>query len=289
MKSFCELFPHAIISGLVIASVCAVLGVFTILKRIVFIGITLSEVAACGIALAMVLHVHPFLGASCLTLAIVAMLSYPFEVNRIPRDAILGIIFVGASSLSILLVAQSGFGLHEVKALLYGDLILTSSRDLKIILATLLPVIVYLVLFMRPTLYTFLDRDASRLLGIRVQAWELLYFVALGLAVSAASKVAGALLIFCYLVVTPSAAFMLVRRFWWTICIAIGGALLSTLFGFYWSFTRDMPTNQTISMAACAWFAIALVFRGLFTLAYATSSLGKKMGQTKGQPKRENG
>lgn len=261
------LFPHAVGAGAVIAVVCTLLGLFTVLKRVVFIGITLSEVASCGIAAAMVCHVHPFVGAAVLTVGTVMVLSYPFETNRIPRDAVLGVIFVAASSMSILLTAKSGFGLNEVKALLYGDLILTSKQDLIIILATLLPILLYMLLFIRPTLYTFLDREESKLLGMRVALWELLYFCALGLCVSAASKIAGVLLIFCYLVVAPSAALMMVRRFWWALLLALAIALLSTFLGLYFSFRKDLPTDQTIAVAACLMFGVALGTRGVRALA----------------------
>ena len=251
-------FPDAVLAGIVIATACSLLGVFVILKRVVFIGITLSEVAACGIAAALVCGVHPFVGASVFALVAVAVLAQPFELKRLPRDALLGVLFVLAASTSILLVSQSGFGLHEVKALLYGDLILTSRRDLVIILSTLLPAVAYLLLFLRPTLFTFLDRDAATALRMRVRVWELLYFVALGLAVSAASKVAGALLVFCYLVVTPAAALLLSKRLWLVMALAAGIAVGCTLVGMMLSFSRDLPTNQTIAVTACFVFAACL-------------------------------
>ena len=72
-----------------------------LLKRVVFIGITLSEVAACGLAAAMVWQIHPFIGAGALTALAVAVLSYPFETRRLPRDAVLGVMFVGASAVSV--------------------------------------------------------------------------------------------------------------------------------------------------------------------------------------------
>ncbi|MFH1011223.1 MAG: metal ABC transporter permease, partial [bacterium] len=97
LHSLFTLFPQALLAGCVIAVVCTMLGVFTILKRVVFIGITLSEVAACGLAGAMVWHVHPFIGAGVLTVLAVTVLSYPLETMRLPRDAMLGVMFVGAS------------------------------------------------------------------------------------------------------------------------------------------------------------------------------------------------
>ena len=257
LRTLLEMFPKAAITGLIIAIVCSLLGVFVILKRVVFIGIALSEVAACGIAAAMMCHIHPFLGAAALTLATVAVLSYPFEARRLPREAILGVVFVLAAATSILIVAKSGFGLQEVRALLYGDLILTTDRDFAIVLAIFLPVSAYLLCFLRPTLYTFLDREAARVLGLRVVLWELLYFFALGLTVSAASKVAGALLVFCYLVAAPSAALLLSRKLWRVLAVAPAVAVVATVAGLYVSFRRDLPTNQTIAVAACALLGLA--------------------------------
>ena len=257
VQTILELFPNAVVAGVVIAGVCAMLGVFVILQRVVFIGIALSEVAACGIAAGMVFNISPFLGAAVMTLATVAVLSYPSEGSRLPRDAVLGIIFVLASALSILIVSRSGFGLRQIKALLYGDLILTSNADLVAVLASILPVGAYLLLFHRPTLYTFLDREAAKTLGVRVVVWDMLYFFALGLTVSAASKVAGALLVFCYLVVAPSTALLLSRRLGVVMLTAVIAAVAATIGGFYVSFDQDLPTNQTICAIACAMLLIA--------------------------------
>ncbi len=256
------MFTAPIVAGMVIAVVASIMGVFVILKRVVFIGIALSEVAALGIACGLTWGFHPFLGAGLLTTAVVAILARPFELQRVPRDAILGVVFVFASSASILLVARSGFGLHEVRALLYGDLILTSPQDLRIILFTLVPSFVCLLVFFRPILYTFLDREGARVLGLRVVLWELLFFFALGLVVAASSKAAGALLVFCYLVVTPTAALLLHRRMMRVVLTAVVMSLIATSVGLYLSVSRDLPTNQIIALAACGLFGLAALARG---------------------------
>jgi len=248
-----------------IALVCAILGVFVILKRVVFIGITLTEVAACGIALAMLTGMPPLAGALLLTLVTVGLLALPFESRRIPRDAVLGVLFVAASSLSVLLVSHSGLGLHEVKALLYGDLILTSARDLTVIAAVLVPALFFLVIFLRPTLYAFLDREAATVLGIRPGRWELLFFLVLGVVVATASKVAGSLLVFCYLVVPPATALLLSQRLGRVLLLAALIAAGATLLGVGVSFMADLPTNQTIVAVACAGFLSVLAIMAAVT------------------------
>ncbi|HRU05493.1 MAG TPA: metal ABC transporter permease [Candidatus Brocadiia bacterium] len=264
MRTFldlCASFPCAVAAGVLLGAVCPMLGVFVILKRVVFIGAALSEVAALGVAAAMVCGAPPYLGAAAATLAAAALLSRPFENTRLPRDAVLGLVFVLASALSVLLVARSGFGLHEVRSLLYGDLVLASRADLAVVACVLVPVAAWLLVFLRPTLYAFLDREAARVLGVHVVFWEMAFFACLGLAVSAASRTAGALLVFCYLVAAPAAALLVARRLWLALAVAAAMGVTATLTGLWVSFATDAPANPVIAACAGAGFALALLFR----------------------------
>jgi zinc transport system permease protein len=253
-------FSHAAISGVLIATVCSLLGIFVILKRVVFIGMALSEVAACGIAASFILGLHPFAGAASLTLGTVGLLACPFESRRIPRDAVLGVVFVAAAAASILLVSHSGFGLMEIRSLLYGDLILAGPADLQLLLLILVPVLFCFLAVLRPMLDSFLDRETATVSGLRPALWEGLYFVLLGLTVSAASKVTGALLVFCYLVVSPATGLLLSRRFGVALVCTIAAATLGTLAGLIASFQWDLPTNQTICAVCCAELVVAVVW-----------------------------
>lgn len=245
-------FPEAVSSGLLIGSVCSFLGVFVVLKRLVFIGITLLQAAACGIAAAFLFEFNPFLGAVCAAFATVTILALPAEEKRIPRDALMALIFISTSSLSVLFMAKSAVGFEEVKELLYGDLVLCTPSDFKILLMALLPPAFLILLFLRPITYTFLDREESRVLGIRVRFWELVFFYASALVISAASKLGGMILVFCYLVIPPMAGLLLCSRLRHVFLIAQAAALFATLAGFFISFQYDLPVNPCIAASGAA-------------------------------------
>ncbi len=256
-----DVFPYAIAGGLLIAVVCSALGVFVVLKRVVFIGIALSQAAAAGIALSFVFHLPPMLGAGLLSLVTVTLLAYPYESRRVPRDAVLGAVFVTASALSILIVSKSGFGLTEVQSLLYGDLIVTSERDFWIMLFTLGPVLICFLVFLRPILFTFLDRDQARVIGLRAGVWEIVFFYLLGIATSGASKVGGSLLVFCYLTIPAMIGLLLCNRLWKVMVVSIVVAAMATLVGLYLSYMSDFPTNQTIIVLHTAVLLLASGYR----------------------------
>jgi len=198
------------------------------------------------------------------------MLTLPEKRQHLPKDVVLGTVFLLASSASVLLVAQSGFGLEEIKAMLYGDLIVSSPRDRWVLLLTGLPSLLILLLFVRPILYAFLDREASRVLGLRCWFWEGLFFFLLGLVVSGASKSGGALLVFCLLVVVPATALLLARRLWSVIVISVALGVMTTWAGLLTAYSADLPSNPTIIGISC------LLLMGVALVRAAASALAAR-------------
>lgn len=264
--AFTRLFPEAVFCGTVMAAVCSAFGVFVVLRRIVFISIALSEAATCGLALALVFHFSPLAGSTLVTAAAVLSLALPERRRRLPQDVVLGTVFLLASSASILLVAQHGFGLEEIKAMLYGDLIVSSVHDRWVLLFTGVPPLVALLLFLRPILYTSLDREGAQVMGVRCWFWEGLFFLLLGLVVSGASKSGGALLVFCLLVVTPATALLLVRRLWPALALAMVLGVATTWSGLLVAYRIDLPANPAIIGLACLLLIVVSGVRRVFPL-----------------------
>lgn len=245
-KEIIESFPSALTGGLILAAACSFVGVFLVLKRGSFLGAALSQTAACGIASGLYFHFNPFLGAILFTFGAVTVLVFPSEERKIPRDAWTALLFTAASSLSILFVAKSATGLEEIKAFLYGDLLVMSFPDLKILSAIIGPAFLLLLIFLRPILYSFLDRDGARALQIRVRVWEFIFFYLSALIVSVASKFGGMLLVFSYLLIPAVTGLAAAKRLLPVLAISFLSAILSTLIGFSVSYTRDLPTNPVI-------------------------------------------
>ncbi len=260
LNAIVDLYGAALPATILMAITFSFFGVFVVLKRIVFIGITLSEVAAFGVAISLIYGIQPFIGAAVSCLAVVGILAYPYESSRVPRDTVLGTIFIFASGMSILLVSRSGFGLEKVKALLYGNLLFASNYDLLTISLVMLPAIIGLTVLYRPLLYSFLDREVALTLGINVWRFEMIFFISLGLIVASSSKIAGVMLVFCYLVVPPATALVFSRKMKVVIPLACSISVVCTLLGIVTSYNADLPPNQLVAAISCCFFLIAVVF-----------------------------
>lgn len=253
-----RLFPETLICGTLMAVICSIFGIFVLFKRVVFVSIALSEVATLGLAFSLVFHLPPLLGSMGTTAAGVALLAVPEIRNRIPRDVMLAALFLAASSGSMLLVAQHGVGLEAIKAMLYGDLLVCSSADRWTLLATGVPCLVALLLFLRPLMMVFADREAAQVMGLRSGAWELVFFVLLGIVVSGASKNGGALLVFALLVIVPATALLLARRLWAVIVLAAGTGIGVVWVGSLAAYSFDLPVNPSIIICSIVAFVVAI-------------------------------
>jgi len=261
LKDIVEVYGSSLPVVFVVALVVSWLGVYVVLNRVVFIGITLSEVAAAGIAVGLIFHFSPLFWGAVFSILTVSLLWINYERLGIPRDSVLGIFFLLGGSSSILLVSKSSFGLEKVKSILYGNILFAGTEDLKWLLITVVPAFLFLLLFYRPLLYSFLDEEFSRVSGVPVRWMRFFFFFFLGMVVSVASKMAGVTLVFSYLVLFPSLALLLVRKMGWVFIMSVLTAFLITSGGIYTSYVYDWPPNQSIAVLGGGVFLLVLFFR----------------------------
>ncbi len=254
-----ENFPYSVACGCIVAISSCIIGLFVLLKRVAFISVAMTECSACGIALASLLGISYITGSIILCLASASLLSIDWEKQRIPRDAVLGTVFVGASALSILIVANSGIGMLEVKSLLYGDLLLAANEDFNILLMTHIPIILLLLINIKKIMYVFFDRDFSIIMRLPIKTVEAGFFIILALVISTASKICGALLVFSYLIISPSIGLLMSKKVFPVLGISAISGIMATIFGLTISYYYDFPGNQCIVVFSCIMLLLAFL------------------------------
>ncbi|MBT8488562.1 MAG: metal ABC transporter permease, partial [Gemmatimonadetes bacterium] len=134
-------YQGSMLGALVLAMGCSVLGVYVVLRRIVFVGAALAQLSSAGVGLA-VFVASSSLGLGLLanelamslavTMAGVAFFGYQAGRQRIPADAGLGVAFVVAGGASVLLVARSARA--DVYDLFFGgDILLISVEEIRLL------------------------------------------------------------------------------------------------------------------------------------------------------------
>lgn len=263
------LFKDALYGALVIALACSVLGVYVVLRRIVFVGAALAQLSSAGIALGMFLYGlgiggelthHPVAMALIVTVA-GAMFFGVGGGGRagVPPDAVIGVTYAVAAAAGILLIAKAKTGeVHDI--FLQGNILGITRVDTLILLAVAVPVLLVHLIFYKEFLFVSFDRETARTLGYNVRFWNLLLYFTLGVVIAYAMQFAGVMLVFNFLVLPAVTGLLLARSMRGIFSVAVASALLAALFGFSLSVPFDLPSGPAIiavsgAIALLAWGA----------------------------------
>ena len=252
------------VASLILTGIHAYLGVHVVERGVIFVDLSLAQIAALGATIALLLPwssgdphgpdvywislVFTFIGA-----AIFALLRS--RRARIPQEAIIGITYAVASAAAILAMSKSTSQAEHLKDMLVGNIIAVSWPEVYKTAALYGGIGIFHYIFRKPFLTISMAHDDPESTGLNVRFWDFLFYASFGFVVTSSVAIAGVLLVFCYLIV-PSVAAMLYadsvgRR------LAIGwtmGTVVSAV-GVYLSLVFDLPTGATI---VCT-FGVALL------------------------------
>lgn len=261
------LFREALYGALVIALACSVLGVYVVLRRIVFVGAAIAQLSSAGIALALYLSGAGFISglaghptAFALVFALAGAMFFGLGGGQragVPPDATIGVAYAVAASAGILLVAKAKVGeAHDI--FLQGNILGITRPDTLLLLAITIPVLVVQLLFYKEFLFVSFDRETARTLGYRVTFWNLFLYFTLGLVIAFAMQFAGVMLVFNFLVLPAVTGLLLARSMSGIFTISVISALAAAVVGFSLSVPFDLPSGPAIiavsgAMALLAW------------------------------------
>jgi ABC-type Mn2+/Zn2+ transport system permease subunit len=268
IREMLPLYATGLWAGALVAVTCAYIGVYVVLKRIVFVGVSLAQISAAGIAMAFMLGQSGFNWAAehplefSMLVALVGVLVYSQQTpnRRIPRESGIGIGYLLGSALTVIFIARTARGIHEVEELLYGNIIAVSEHDLRVVVTVFVIAALAHLLFYKQFLFVSYDRDTAATQGYKVRLWELAFYVILGITIAVAIQAAGLLTAFGCMVIPPVVGLMVARRMFTAFVISILVAILSMAVGFYISLRSEvLPTSPPTIATMAAILAVVWV------------------------------
>lgn len=248
------------LSASLTALMTAYLGVFVVLRRITFVGVALSQLAAAGVALSGLIHIPCNLGAILLMLGGVTFFAKDHR-RDLPSEGLIGSAYVAAGAMAVLFIALAPHADGDMLSLLFGNVLAVTSADICLMAASLAFIIAVNALFFKQFMLTAFDPMMAQALGYNVKFWNWLFYFTVGLAIAVAIHSAGALLVFAMLIVPPLVGLCLSQR-WNIVCIySLISALLSVGLGVALSVQYDLPTSATITAVICIFLAAAMVIK----------------------------
>ncbi|HVR60281.1 MAG TPA: iron chelate uptake ABC transporter family permease subunit [Polyangia bacterium] len=252
--------------AVIAAGLCSFVGVYIVLKRIVFVSAAMSQMSGVGVSLAFFLcsvmqvdphgaplWLHPLWYATAFAAVGAALFSLDVgHHRRLAGETVVGLAYLVAAA-SVILVLNSprvSQEAHEVNDLLYGNAVVATAGQLAIVTIAAAVVATVHLLFGKEFLLTSFDSETARTLGLRTRGWSLLLFATFAVTISVSTRAIGALPVFAFMVIPPAVALLLVDRLWQVFAVAVGVGVLSAFMGYWASFRWSLPTGASMVVVA---------------------------------------
>ena len=254
---------RGLLAGSLVAVICALLGVFLVLKRLSLIGDGLSHICLTGVALGLLTQTSPlYMSVPVVLVASLGILQI-MEKIKIYGDAAIGIVSAGGLAIGILLTTLAGGFNTDLFGFLFGS-ILTVGRGEVLWCAVLLAVLLLFLLFCyRDLIAASFDEAFARTRGIAVRRLNATLIIFTSLALVLACKVVGIFLISALIIVPPVTALLLAKTFKQVLWSACGLALLSVWTGIYLSFLFNIPSGATVILVNLFFLLAAFIYSRL--------------------------
>jgi ABC-type Mn2+/Zn2+ transport system permease subunit len=276
------LLRNSVYTSVLIGLACPLVGVFLVLRRLVFMGVALPQISSTGVAVALSLpvwlglnvsnaehraHALAFAGSTAFTLIAILVLAFMERRGRGLPEGRLGTAYVVSAALGILLLSKNRVAEAGWLDLLKGEIITISNFDLGLTAIALAFVLVVLGLFGKELLFVSFDRAMAATLGKNVLFWDALLYLLIGFTVSIAVLSVGPLISFGFLLIPALTAHLFARNLKRFILLAsfIGG--VSSFLGFWLAYQWDWPVGPTDVVLLGLIYALASAVRWLMQLA----------------------
>ena len=277
--SFNFLLRNSVYTSVLIGFACPLVGVFLVLRRLVFMGVALPQISSTGVALSLSLplwlgfqvtaqseHALAFIGAIVFSVGAILVLAFLEHHSRGLLEGRLGTAYVVAAAVSILLLSKNRYAELGWLDLLKGEVITISNFDLSLTAAVLALVLVILSLFKKELLLVSYDRVFAITLGKSVVLWDILLYLLIGFTVSMAVLSVGPLIAFGFLLIPALTALMFARNMRQLLIFAslLGGATAFT--GFWLAYQWDYPVGPTDVALLGIIYAVLFLIRKIVSL-----------------------
>ncbi|MGH7497419.1 MAG: metal ABC transporter permease, partial [Gemmatimonadales bacterium] len=252
---------------MVIVAIHSYLGLHIIAREVIFVDLSLAQMAALGSTVA-ILAGSPADSAAAFAYALgfttigaaLFALTRSGEKGRVPQEAIIGIVYVMASAAAILVADRTPRGGEAIKDILVGSLLWVTWPAI-IRLAAVYVVIGLFHWFLRARFLTISFHPETAIArGWSIKWWDFLFYLSFGIVITFSVPIAGVLLVFSFLVVPAAIAFQFTRRQGVLAIMAWLAGALASASGLLISFHYDLPTGPIV---VCMFGLLLLVAYGI--------------------------
>ena len=256
---------RGLVASVIVGVVCAVVGVYVVLRGMAFFGDALAHAVLPGVALGYLLG-----GGSRNTLfwwALGAAVLVALAVGRITRhseireDTAIGILFASMFALGIALISTVRSYSVDLSHFLFGNVLGVSTHDL--VLTSIFGAVILVTIFLLYKEFLVLSFDPILAATLRLPSGLLnnILLILMALTVSVAMQTVGVALMVAMLVTPAATAMLLTRRLWQGMFVSAAIGAFSAVTGLYLSYYFNIVSGSAIVLTATLIFLLVFLFQ----------------------------
>jgi len=249
---------RALVGGVMVAVICAVISFFVVVRRLAFVGMGISHAAFGGVAIGLVAGIDPVISAGGFCAAVALGIGWFSRKGRMHEDTVIGILFATAMAMGVVLVRMAGAYNIDLMSYLFGSILALSWADVVIIAVTSLLAALFIVVFFKELLFISFDEETATASGLPVKFAYYGLLVTMALTIVVTIKLVGIILVAALLVIPGAAGIQLSRNYRGVLVIAVVVGVAAVVLGLYISFLADVASGAAIVLVLFALFIVSM-------------------------------
>jgi zinc transport system permease protein len=235
----------ALVASVATGASLSILGVYLVMRRVVFLGLVLANVATLGAAVAAAMGWPPEAVSLGVAITAAAALGENDPSNRVSAESLMGWAYAAASSATVLILSRVAGGGHHTMELLYGNVLAVPTNHVSALSVLAVAVVAGQLIFMPRFLLVTFDPESAQIAGVNTRRWALALNLSIGVVASAAVHEIGALSTFALLSLPPIAALLMMASIRSVFAMAAALGIVVPAIALALSFRFDLPAGPT--------------------------------------------
>jgi len=258
-----EFIRNAIMAGILASISCGIIGVYVVVKRIVFISGGIAHASFGGIGLGYYLGINPILGVLPFSIASALSMGWVSKRSRLPEDTAIGILWAMGMSIGIILVSLTPGYAPDLMTYLFGNILTVPFSD--IVLMLVLDAIIILVVysFYKEFLALCFDEEFATVRGVHAERLYLILLCLIALTIVVLIRVVGIILVIALLTIPAAMSRQFTSNLKKMMMLSIIFGAVFSSGGIWLSYLFDVPSGATIVLVMSVVYLLYSLVKGI--------------------------
>lgn len=254
---------RALLAAVLVALVCASVGVFVVLRGLAFLGDAIAHAAFPGVVIAFLLKINIVIGGSIAAVASALAIGAVARRSGLKEDTAIGVVFSGMFAVGIVLFSSIRTYTGDLLGILFGDVLGVAADQLVLAAITAAVVLVGLWIIWRQLVFVSFDPIGAAAAGLNTLRYDTLLLGLIGLAIAVSVQIVGVVLVVAMLVTPAATARLLAQDLRALVIGALVVAVVSSIAGIWLSYYVNAASGGTIVLVATTLFGLVWIARSV--------------------------